>query len=496
MLPMNLSLPLGVFAIVASKVLSFSTTVVQSNDLGPAGYGAYGLVVSTVSLFSIVGQGSMGAAASNLLARSAARNLDEAGRMLGAIGAVAVVLALAAAAALAASASLLAGAVFRSATLIEPLRFAAVTLLVLASQSLLDGVLAGLHAFRARNSLSIVQGAVFLLLALPLTPRFGVLGALVAYTGANLVAASVAAFNVRRVFRERGLRIVVPADPAIYREIFTFVAPMLANAVLMIGTNWFVTSALARSRHGLSDVGVFSAATQARTAMIALPFLLQATYGPLMAAAHGAERRRDYRANFVDCFRGTLLASLVPAAGVMLLSSEIMWIFGKGFADGSLVLALSAALVVPVVIANLFGIAIQALELNRLTLMPNIVYSAICSTLGAYACTHAGAVGLVVVMVGAQVVQMFLLMRLLARIEPSLHVARSTAVALFLLAAMVVALAALPGLAGALAAAPLAVVCVLYGLANAPDALIGRVERRLPALVALRRFRVHAEVGS
>jgi O-antigen/teichoic acid export membrane protein len=471
---MNLAIRWGVFAIFLSKALSFSTTLIQSNILGASGYGSYGLILTTVSLFGIVAQGSLGSAAASLLSRNIALCKTGANEILGAILAILVVLSCIACGALFLASGALARAVFRDAEMVVAIRLASFTVCILAAQSVIEGLLSGLHSFRARNGMSIMQSLSFLALSVVLTPRYSVLGALLAFTASNGVSLIYALINLIVAAKARHLKPRIPASTVPYFEVLAFIAPMVLNSVLVIGTSWFVTSALAISKFGFSELGIFTASTQARTLLLALPFLLHSTYGPLMAAAHAEKNGANFKSIFLDCYRGTFVACVPAAALIIVFSESAIAMFGAGFASGGMVLSLSCLLSVVMAIANLYGATIQATGGTNRTILPNIALSMISCIAAPLFIEQFGASGLVMALLVAQIAQAFLLFRQEVKMNLELPHPLSAVIPLALLAC-VAALRALPGIYVALLAALLTIITLLYSVANSPTFVYERL---------------------
>lgn len=406
---MNLSLRSGLVAIVFSKALGFVSTLLLANILGKEGYGEYGLIISTLSLFGILAQGSLGSVAANLITQKIKKSKHLASEGLGALFFTLFFSSSITAIVLYSISGYLADDLLGLPPLKTSLNIAALAILVLALQSVVEGLLLAFSAFRVRNIMGMVQSLMFLLCVVILAPRFSVVGAIFAFTLSNLASFFIAFFKLRSIMKATHLKVIKPKSMTPYKEIFGFTSPIILNSILILATNWFLPMELASEANGLSEVGIFTATTQIRVLILSTPFLLHSTFGPLMAGHFGGGNIKELELTYQKCYRLTIF-SCVPLVAILIpFSSIIMQMFGKDFKVGSIAFGLSCLLGFVMAIANMLGVIIQSTGRVRFAIIPNLVYCGISITLSLVFIPNLGVVGVLVAMLIGQILQAWLL---------------------------------------------------------------------------------------
>lgn len=483
----------GVTVTACAKVLGFATTLVQSNSLGLSGFGAYGLILNTVALFSILAQASLGGAASNLVSQATSLGSErETASTIGGLLLAFLALASVTSVGFALAANQIAVYLFQSDELGSALRLAALILFLSAAIAVLEGTLLGLHEFKLRHSLSLIQAVSFFVLTVFLVPYFAVEGALVALAFATLLSAVYGCICLFSVMRKRRLPLIVRPQDCSFAKIPPLVGPMLLNSVLVIATNWLLTTNLGRSQGGLEQVGLYSIGVQARTLLLALPYLLHSTYGPLLAGSRDANR--TFAVNVANSLRGSMVAYLPAAAVLAGLSEWVVLLFGREFVSAAPVLALNCLLAGILATSNLLGCILIASGSVRLTIAPNLVLAASSCLLGLFAGGKYGALGLTLALLCSHAVQCYMLARAVARLSNvgGVRTFISRISLLPLVALVTVALTsslATSALSTAISGM-LIFLAVVWSISNAPAQILRGATKRLPIFRGLAHFRI------
>lgn len=467
----------GVVFIALSKAIAFGTTVVLSRTLGVSAFGAYGAILLTLSLFGIAAQASLGSAASVLISRALGEGPARASQVISAIVQLFLATSAVTALTLYVASPQIARVAFADARLADGLRLSAGTLILVAGASLLDGILAAFKAFMIRNALPFVQAGTLLTFSMVLAPRFGLTGALWAYALSNLVPVIIGTVLVCRRARFNGVRLRLVCGIAQFTDVLRFSGPMCLNAFLVVGTNWLVTSAVARSTYGLSGVGLFTIATQLRMLIVVLPYLVHSTYSPLLSSGY-ARGDGAARETYLSAFRLTVFFGSGIAIALSFSAAPLLQIFGKSFVNGHSTLSLSCALGLAMAIANLLGTNLVAQGKTRATILPNVVLALCSIALAEVTARSFGAAGVVGALVTAQLCQLMLLLNANRRYVHQ-RLGGRLSIGLVLLVAATAFITPFSSAIGLLLSAGLSLTALVLTLANAPKQVYERLPCRL-----------------
>jgi len=326
----------------AGTGLAFCVGLAVTRTLGPAGAGVYFLAVTMTSIASVVGRLGL----DHLLVRRVAAALEQGdhgrlqaasrfGPALALFGSGAMALALFAAA------PAIEARVFRLEGLASALRCAAFAVAPLSLVALRGELLRGLARTGASQLVQFALPAAGTLCFLAAAfPAFGRTPA--AAAGAYAASAAVAALLAGLLWRRATPWLAGVAPKGGARELARSALPFLGVSVLALLLSWISTLALAL-RGDDADVGVFSVAY--RTATLSSFFLIavNSAAAPRFAALAA---RRDLLSLARAARRATLLTTacaLPVVAAAWIFPSEIMALFGPGFAAGGRALAILAA---------------------------------------------------------------------------------------------------------------------------------------------------------
>jgi O-antigen/teichoic acid export membrane protein len=300
----------------------------------------------------------LGLTATKYVAEFRTRDPERAGRIIALGCAVAIVSGGLVTLGLLAYGPLLAAKTLNAPELTDELRIGSVLLFLNALNGAQTGALAGFEAFRVIARINIVRG----LIAFPVTVVAVLLWHLPGAVWALVVIAAVACFlsqvSLRRQCTAYGIQTRLRSGWAERRVLWTFSAPALLSGALVGPAIWAANTMLVNQPGGYAEMGVFSAATQWRSAIGFIPGVLAQFALPLLSNLNGERDASRYgkalRLNLIL----TAAAAIVIALPVALGAPQIMRLYGHGFQQGWLVLVLSSATAVLICINNVVGMAI------------------------------------------------------------------------------------------------------------------------------------------
>lgn len=350
---------LGAFWSLVGAALSrgflLAASVVCARLLGAGGFGALGMIQSTVGMFGVFAGLGLGLTATKYVAEFRQSDPERAGRILGLSAAVAFLAGAVMAAMLVFAAPILSRTILAAPRLRGPLALGAGLVFFGAINGAQTGALAGFEAFSPIARVNLWSG----LLSFPLIVlgvwRGGLAGA---------IAGMIAALAVNWLLNHRALarqcqRAGVPRTLAgCTREcpiLHQFSLPALLASIVVAPALWLSSALLARQAHGYAQLGLYTAADKWRLLILFVPTSISTTTLPVLSNLYGEGDGRGFR----GVFRTNLLLNaglaLLAALVVALLATPILAIYGPAFRVGRSVLIVLAFAALPVALNTVLG---------------------------------------------------------------------------------------------------------------------------------------------
>jgi len=295
--------------------------------------------------------------------------------------------------------------VFHLPVLSPCIRWAAVCLFCITINGVQTGVLAGFESFRAVAFVNIAKGTTTLFLTVPFIWLWRLEGAFAAIGAAGAVAYAVSLFQVAAVCKTHGITRTRSMDWSNARVLWTFSVPTVLAGVLVAPVTWLASLWLSRQPHGYSELGLFGAANQWRSALSFIPAVLSQPLLPLLTSlATGRKRSFDRLVIYSAALNGGTAA--VVGVVVVLAFPLISHVYGRGFAGISSVLVPLTVAGVISCAANPIGNALASRGRMWLGLILNLIWAACLLMLAGIWIPAAGARGLAYSFLAAYLVHM------------------------------------------------------------------------------------------
>ena len=334
-------------------------SVLLARILGKEGFGQYGILQSTIGMFSVFAGLSMGYVATKYVAESIISDKEETGRVVGLSLLVAGVAGLVVTLALAASAEPFARHFLGSGGLAVELRIASPMLLFGAVSGVQRGVLAGLEQFRAQNILVTAMAVV----TVGLTTAGAFLADLPGAMWGSMLGAALLLLALTVVYHRALVRAGIPVHyRASWRErrvLWTLAIPALLSGIMFAPVVWVTNALLVNSGGGYGEMGVFNAANQWRTLLMYVPSIVLTPLLPVMTQLHAMGQFHELRRVLIRTSAVSVGAVSCLALGFSLFAKPIMQMYGKGFEAGTdvfhLMMVVSVLLSAGVVVGGLLS---------------------------------------------------------------------------------------------------------------------------------------------
>src|SRR6516162_3130011 len=349
----------GAFWSVAGAMISrgflLAASVVCAWFLGKEGFGALGMIQSTVGMFGILAGLGLGITATKYV--SELRRLDpmRTGRILALSAAAAFVSGSVITLVVILLAPYLAQHVLAAPQLAGPLTIGAGLVFFGALNGAQTGALAGFEAFQTIARVNIYAGlASFPIIVLGVW-RGGLRGA---------IWGSLAALAINWALNHRALRLECEKADVAYefadcsRELSVlhrFSLPACLGSILVVSAIWACNATLARQPQGYAELGLYAAADKWRVLIVFVPNCVFAMVVPVLSNLHGegdgAAFQKVFRANLQ--LNGSL--ALMAAVLIAVFARPIMQLYGNPFRGGRVVLLVLACSAIAEVFNAMLG---------------------------------------------------------------------------------------------------------------------------------------------
>ena len=343
---------------VLSQGSNLAASLITARFLGREEFGKYGMIYSTVGMLGVFAGLGLGTTATKYVAEFRSRDPERAGRIIALGSAVAVLSGLLLALGLLLYAPFLAATTLHEPTLAGDLRAASALLFLNAFNGAQIGALSGFEAFKSITRINLVRGLTALPVAAAAVAFWGLRGAVWALVVTSAVTCFASQASLRKQCAAMKIRPRFSTAWTEWRVLWTFSAPAFLSGTLVGPAMWAANAILVNQPGGYAEMGLFSAASQWRNAIGFLPGVLAQLALPILSNLNGERDMARYgRALRWNLILATAAAAAV-AAPVALASPLIMRMYGHGFEQGTLVLALSAATAVIACANTVVGTAI------------------------------------------------------------------------------------------------------------------------------------------
>jgi len=363
---------------IASRLLTMIASILMARILGKGGYGEVGIVQSTLGMFGIMAGFGLGATATKYVAENRVANPDRARNILGLVLAISLFSSGVIAIGCAFSADWLASKTLNRPDLSALLEVGSLLLFFSALGGVLSSILSGFESFRKLAWINVIQGVSATILIVPLVWKFGVMGAVYAFTLQAIIGTLLLGWGAWEECRRFDIL------PSFGRQswdewpvIWHFAIPTLSSGLLLAPVTWVTNVILVNRPDGYGELGLFNAANQWRQVILFVPNLLMSSILPILAETHGRSEKDDFQRTVSLNIRATWVLALPPAVLLITLGQPLTAIFGRQFHGAASVLAILMTATFLNVVNSVLGIALAGAGKMWMGMWMNLAWAAV-----------------------------------------------------------------------------------------------------------------------
>jgi O-antigen/teichoic acid export membrane protein len=325
----------------------FAANVIIANRLGPQVFGEFSLLQNTALTLGAIAQVATGITATRYIAEYRASDPDRAGRIIGFCALFTLATGLLGGLLLFALAGWLSANTLNAPHLSDGLKIMAIYLVFSAMSGYQMGALAGLEGYRRIARLGVLHGVIHIALCTAGVWFYGLSGALW-----GLVASLVVRWWLYHVAirREAAILGIKPAYVMHRHErgvLLRFSVPAALAGLTTMPALWLANTFLALQPDGYTQLGLYSAAINLKTAVMFLPLTVNTVSTSLINNQLGVGQKARYRRVFLANAAITAGSALLGALAAVTLGGYLLQLFGTEFDKASGILLVLMVAVVP-----------------------------------------------------------------------------------------------------------------------------------------------------
>jgi len=396
---------------IGSQLLIMAGNFILARVLGVRSYGAFGILQSTINLFSAVALLGLSTTASKYVAQYRRLKPASAGRVIGLSSVAAVVAGGVTAALLVVYARQVCANLLNAPELVPEVRLCALATFLVIVNGHQIGALSGFEAFRSTTFASIGRGFLFVPIVCGAASVAGLRGAILALAVIAALSLLVFSLMLRSHSAANGVRISYRFTRADVSLLWSFSLPAAICSFVFTPAAWWTQAALA-ANSGMAEAGVFNAAFQWRNAVMFVTNAVSVVGLPILAnAAADRDLLRYKRLLWLD-FLATSAPAVVLAGPLALAAPLILHLYGRGFSSGVGTLRLVCGFATLAALNTAIGHAIWSLGYVRCAVSVSVIRGLVLVSV-AYLCRHLGALGLALAYVAVSITETVILMPVL-----------------------------------------------------------------------------------
>jgi O-antigen/teichoic acid export membrane protein len=321
----------SLIGVATPRAIGVLASIIVARLLGVEGFGAYGIIQSTIGMFATFAGYGLGTTAAKHIAQYRTVDPDRAGRVLAAAMVITVAVGILTSGALLAASPFLAQHTLGAPGLTGILRFSAALVFLTVLSGAQTGMLTGFEAFKKNAQVNVIGALSVLPLTVLGTYFFGLMGSVAALTASTALTCVVSHIAISGEARRLG----VPARYSTCHQEWTtitgFSIPTILGSMGQGTATWMCYSMLVNRPNGYGQMGLFNASNQWFAAIMFVPGLLNRVTLPALSESFAVAGRQGARKVLVLTFKFNT-AVMVPLVLVAsLLSPWIMAFYGPSF---------------------------------------------------------------------------------------------------------------------------------------------------------------------
>lgn len=315
---------------VLSKALMMVASIVTARLLGVDQNGEYGVINSTVLMFSTFAGLGLGTTATRFVAEYKSTDKEKCGRIIGMTNMIGLFSGCVMAIVLFVLAPWLAQEQLNAAHLESALRLSAVLLLTNTVNTIQNSTLSGFENFKGIARLSVIQGIITFPIYIGFTYFFKVEGMILGNIIVGCIMLVMYGIENYKVRKEHSIHMDIRKARNEVSIMWKFSLPAMLSNIMVGPVTWVGNTFIIATANGYFELGIFNAANQWRSVLTFLPAAVGNVILPLIVANKG-----DSRLERTNILIGWMIVNCF-ALPVLVAPELIAWLYGSEYSGQAL----------------------------------------------------------------------------------------------------------------------------------------------------------------
>ena len=324
----NQKLKLGILwnvsGTILSKVFVMAASILTARLLGAEGNGEFGMINNTVGMFSTFAALGLGTTATRFVAEFKNNQKRRCGNIIALSTSLAFLASLVLSLFIWIFSGWLAEYTLNNSELSFGLRLSVIMLIFNTINTVQISILSGFEDFKSVASVSVIQGIVSFPVFMLTTVSYGVDGLVVGYGIVGIISFVISRAIINKNCKRNNIEIHYNTCLEEYKILFKFSLPAMLMNIVVIPITWLGNTIIVNQPSGYSDLGIFNAANQWKTAITLLPTAIGNVILPFIVSSEN-EKIED-----LNMMISWIIVSFL-STGVILFSDLIAIFYGSSY---------------------------------------------------------------------------------------------------------------------------------------------------------------------
>lgn len=321
-----------------AQLVAFGVMLVCARFLGSTDFGKFGIIQSTLTLFSLYAGFGMGLATQRYVGELRDQNPERCGRLIGLATVVTWCTAGTLSLVLFVSAPWIATIILNAPDLGEELRVATVVLLLNSLNGVQIGTLSGLEQFTEVARLNFVRAAISPVLLIGGVWLWGISGLVAGMGIVSLLVWLLTGRILKQSLVDAGISIRYDHISQEKQILWDLTIPAIASGTLPVFVFWIARAILVQYPDGYAQLGVFTAAEQWLAVLALVPGQISNVSLPILSNIYATKDRIRFRKAILVTTTLPVVIASVFALLLIVVANSVSALYGETFGGLSSVL--------------------------------------------------------------------------------------------------------------------------------------------------------------
>lgn len=348
------------FGAVFSRVIGLIISIIVARLLGQTLFGQYGIIQSTIIMFSTFAGFGLGITSTKYVAELRNSEPKLVGSIISSTNMIAIIMGFLFTILIVLFAPFIALKLIKAHSLINEIRFGSIILFFSALNGAQSGALTGFEAFKDISRLNIKVSLICLPIQIASTYFWSLEGAIIGLCVNYFMQYIFNYKTLRKIANSSGIEIkYFNKSFGDISYLWKFSLPAVLGGLLVNPVLWYCYIILVKNKNGFNEMAIYNAAMQWQNVILFIPMAISQIVLPLFSNV------KNDKKNFLRVIKYNLLlnvfVALITAIVFSIFSKLIMNVYGNEYANANLVLIYLSLTAVLIAVNNVIAQVIACL---------------------------------------------------------------------------------------------------------------------------------------